>query len=168
MQHTTQCLQRYQERLDWIGKWPKFCQQCNGSGYIGWSENQAPIGSGNYWPEQFEEPCSKCLGQCRCPQCGCSWLPKRYQILQTITNTLIGIESWLEKSYRYKHFGVATKEYPLNRFKLAYNIQKRIRRARWFLEEKFSFEFNVEKCVFCDWKEGDSAPEFECYCDVTS
>ena len=77
--HTKECalhlLAQMEERRDWIKKWPRHCQSCEGSGTSEWDENQSPIGSGHYWPEHFVEPCT-CIGNYSdedpmvCPRCG--------------------------------------------------------------------------------------------------
>jgi len=53
----------------WLERWPNYCHQCNGWGIVEWTENQAPLGSGQRWPEHFSEPCS-CLESGKCPRCG--------------------------------------------------------------------------------------------------
>lgn len=49
---------------------PDACTHCAGQGYSTWVENQSPIGSGLYWPEEMSEACDWCLVECKCPRCG--------------------------------------------------------------------------------------------------
>lgn len=49
---------------------PSYCRQCGARGKITWSENQAPLGSGMYWPETLADLCPHCAEQGICPLCG--------------------------------------------------------------------------------------------------
>ena len=72
--HTEQCRKRFLYMLgrmnDWKWRWPKYCTSCDATGLLTWSENQSPLGSGMYWPEEFEEPCEQCILKGKCPRCG--------------------------------------------------------------------------------------------------
>jgi hypothetical protein len=72
--HTPDCLRQQeaqkQRQREYDAQWPKWCRKCNGTGMLTWYENQAPLGSGYNWPEQFEEPCETCIGGNRCSRCG--------------------------------------------------------------------------------------------------
>ncbi len=45
------------------------CQKCFGTGWVYYSENQAPLGSGMTWLEQFEDVCPDCVDAGKCPRC---------------------------------------------------------------------------------------------------
>lgn len=74
MEHTIECLEQQarqeadQELYD--ANWPNACHRCNAWGGANEYENQAPIGSGAYWPESIFEECDDCIGQGKCPRCG--------------------------------------------------------------------------------------------------
>jgi len=59
-----------EHQLLWIARYPGYCKSCNGWGRVTWEENQAPLGSGLTWNEQFEDFCGKCLNEGICPRCG--------------------------------------------------------------------------------------------------
>jgi hypothetical protein len=67
--HTTECLKAHEARQEYLDRWPDYCRGCGGSGEVHWQENQALLGSGLRWMEDFSEPCS-CLYDGRCPRCG--------------------------------------------------------------------------------------------------
>ena len=71
--HTEECRKRMLYELgrykDWRWRWPLYCQSCDATGLVCWSENQSPLGSGMYWPEEFEEPCEQCILKGKCPRC---------------------------------------------------------------------------------------------------
>lgn len=52
----------------WEKRWPNHCPKCKGWGEISYTQNQAPLGSGHYWPETLTEPCS-CVEEGICPRC---------------------------------------------------------------------------------------------------
>jgi DnaJ-class molecular chaperone len=45
------------------------CKKCNGSGGIGYYENQSPLGSGLNWPMYMEDVCPECVEKGICPKC---------------------------------------------------------------------------------------------------
>lgn len=59
-----------EEYIELVKKLPKRCKRCNMSGMITWRENQAPFGSGMYWPETLSEPCECVESNLQCPRCG--------------------------------------------------------------------------------------------------
>lgn len=70
--HTRACVERraqYERELAaFAGRYPGYCRVCGGTGSLTYTENQAPLGSGLYWPMQMAEPCRACEGHC--PRCG--------------------------------------------------------------------------------------------------
>lgn len=45
------------------------CKTCGGSGEIGYTENQSPLGSGEYWPMYMTDVCPDCVEKGICPRC---------------------------------------------------------------------------------------------------
>lgn len=76
MEHTTECQGSFAARQAWLEKWPDHCESCGGHGMITWRENQSPLGSGEYWPMDFSEPCDKCFEKGVCPRCGLMGFPE--------------------------------------------------------------------------------------------
>lgn len=64
-----EALARYRRDL-YLKCWSHVCLTCEGTGIVGWSENQSPLGSGRVWLESFQDLCSHCLGAGHCPRCG--------------------------------------------------------------------------------------------------
>jgi len=78
--HDRACLEyhgRYYLYMQWFErKYPNYCRKCLGTGYLTYWENQAPFGSGNYWPMKMSEPCEACWG--KCPRCGYEFKAEEY------------------------------------------------------------------------------------------
>lgn len=51
------------------------CEKCYGTGFVSYSENQSPLGSGMIWNEEIVEFCN-CLESDLCPSCGHFWKGK--------------------------------------------------------------------------------------------
>ena len=171
IKHTTQCALEKEHLGKWLARYPDACAKCKATGGIVWQENQAPLGSGYIWNETLEEECNKCLGRYQCPRCSHSWLPKQDRKNQKICDAFMTLERWFEKQYKGKHFGIATKEYPLNYQKVCYNLGGVVREVRWRFEEANPYGIDISYRPICDkcgwnWGKGleDSMPEYECYC----
>jgi len=73
--HTRRCVmdtvRALWDRFVYEWHWPNYCRHCDGWGVTEYTENQSPIGSGEYWPMQMTEPCI-CLDgdEMVCPRCG--------------------------------------------------------------------------------------------------
>lgn len=77
-EHSCECIEAFHlyktAKEIYESMWPNYCRKCGGGGVFGWNENQAPLGSGYYWPEYFEEPCEECTEKSICARCGESGL----------------------------------------------------------------------------------------------
>lgn len=68
--HSPHCTAAYDRYTLYKAQWPNYCKKCGGWGTVSWTENQSPIGSGEYWPESFTDLCEACIGLHKCPRCG--------------------------------------------------------------------------------------------------
>ena len=61
MKHTVYCDERtekYREELkEFEAKYPNYCRKCGDGGFLEYSENQSPFGSGQVWNQTMTEPC---------------------------------------------------------------------------------------------------------------
>ena len=71
IEHTKECLEEQEKRLqlikDWKEKWPNYCRECSGRGVFDYCDY------GDYWnPPVYDfDPCDTCLGTC--PRCATKW-----------------------------------------------------------------------------------------------
>ena len=56
----------------WVERWPKHCDVCLGAGEHHWTENAAPLGSGENWQMPMSDVCDNCVGawDMVCARCG--------------------------------------------------------------------------------------------------
>lgn len=73
MEHSETCQIRFAKHEEAIHayttQYPNYCRKCNGWGVVSWTENQAPLGSGQNWPMEMSDPCT-CVEEGKCPRCG--------------------------------------------------------------------------------------------------
>lgn len=88
--HTRACWKSLQERQAMIDedtrRWPNFCRKCHGAGVLVSHDDPSPAGV-SLSPGSFiwEDPCTACVEQGKCPRCGAQGFPGGDDEADTLT-----------------------------------------------------------------------------------
>lgn len=156
--HSAFCIARTEAAHLWDKMWPNACKTCHGAGIVGWSENQAPFGSGYYWPESFSESCNHCEDKGLCPRCGQPlW---HYSLLDRFADKFHRIRQF----FAFRIFG--SWRY-INGVKLI-RVRWLAKMSRWDQKYEAFFESDKTFCPHCGWHHDlialDARPNDECDC----
>ena len=172
-QHTKSCQQWKKAEEDYKKQWPDYCKECNGTGELTWTEDQSPLGSGYYWPEQMWEPCI-CVMEYRCPRCS-KRLIDFFSYWWNSINAKVyrNFTKWEEKGYKKlktTHWKVALNKPQKDNWKgwIWYRVCRYTRESiMWFMDlyKPNLPEEEIEVCPYCNWTMGsEGVPIWECYC----